>query len=193
MDIDIDFYDRNSALAVLDHIIATRKDEDRLVPHNTGVYFHNIPHDPITNLSTIDYKTGEERGYFKIDFLNIHAYKGVRDEDHLVELMNTEPIWELLEEERIVNQLFHLSKYGVILRSMKPRTVEQLGAVLGMIRPGKKHLIGKPWNKVMEEIWIDNDHEEYIFRKSHAISYALVIIVQLNLLVELSNSFNQLN
>lgn len=188
MDIDIDFLDRNTALAVLDHIKASRIDNDQLVPHNTGVYFHNIPHNPVTNLSTIDYKTAESRGYFKIDFLNIHAYKGVRDEDHLIQLMNMEPVWELLEEEYIVNQLFHLSQYGIILRVMKPKSVEQLAAVLAMIRPGKKHLIGKPWELVMKEIWVPCQNEEYNFKKGHGISYALVIVIQLNLMIDQINN-----
>lgn len=191
MDIDIDFKSRTDALNLFKHRVAVRDNNGELVKHNTGVYFHDIPYNPITNCATIDYKTGEQRGYFKIDFLNIHAYEHVRDEEHLIKLLNQEPIWELLAEETIVKQLFHISQYGVILRTMKPRSIEQLAAVLAMIRPGKKHLIGQPWSTVINEIWHHDNHDGYVFRKSHAIAYAMVVVVQLNALVEhLTNSLD---
>ena len=39
--------------------------------HNTGVYYTKIPVNPETGTSTIDYKMAEERGYFKLDLLNV--------------------------------------------------------------------------------------------------------------------------
>lgn len=183
-DIDIDFADRDSALALFQHIKASRKTDDGFVLHNTGVYFQSIPSNPITNLSTIDYKEAGERGYFKIDFLNVHIYKGVKSEEHLIDLLNQEPIWDLLEVDEFVNMLFQLNGYGDLLRTMKPRNVEQLAAVIALIRPGKKHLIGKSWDEVMKEIWVKNDTDEYIFKRSHSFSYAMAIIVQMNLICE---------
>ena len=70
-DIDIDVKDRNEALRELDYICASIMEKDGTSrPHNTGIYFQEIPHDPRTGLSTIDYKAAEKRGYFKIDLLN---------------------------------------------------------------------------------------------------------------------------
>lgn len=184
MDIDIDFADRELALAVLKNVRASRIVDGKLVPHNTGVYFQPIPVNPVTNLANIDYKTAEERSYFKIDFLNVGIYTEVQDEDHLVRLMHTEPLWDLLEQDDFVNLLFHVNGHGTILREMKPRTVEQLAAVLAVIRPAKRHLIGQDWTEVMKEVWIKPDNNEYYFKKAHAISYAMAVIVHMNLICE---------
>ena len=67
---------------------------------------------------------------------------------------------------------------------MKPTSVEQLAAVLAVIRPAKRHLIGKDWNTVMNEVWIKPDSDEYFFKKSHAHAYAVAIVVQMNLICE---------
>lgn len=184
MDVDLDFQDRDQALNVLKHIKASRIDDQKLVPHNTGIYLQSIPYDPITNLASIDYKTAEQRGYFKLDFLNVNVYKGVRDEEHLKHLMEITPLWDLLEQDDFSNLLFHINGHGNILRTMKPDTVEKLAAVLAMIRPAKRHLIGKPWDEVFAEIWIRPETGEYFFKKSHGIAYAMAIIVQMNLICE---------
>lgn len=184
MDVDIDFSNRESALSVVKHIKASRLDHNTLVPHNTGVYLHTIPYDPVVNLSTIDYKTAEARGYFKIDFLNVRVYDGVKNEQHLELLMNTEPLWELLEQEAFVNLLFQLNGHSAILKQMKPRTIEQLAAVLAIIRPAKKHLIGLAWDQVFDQVWVKPENGDYYWKKSHAFAYAMAIVVQMNLICE---------
>lgn len=183
-DVDIDFADRSKALALFEHTIASRLDQDESRPHNTGIYTTAIPKDVRNNLATIDYKTAEERGYFKIDFLNVGIYEGVKDEEHLRQLMDQEPLWDLLEQDDFVNLLFHVNGHGTILREMKPQTVEQLAAVLAMIRPAKRHLIGQSWETVLKEIWVKPDNDDYYFKKSHAFSYAIAVIVHMNLLCE---------
>ena len=184
MDIDIDFANRQFALEKLKHIIAVRQTDTEIVTHNTGVYFQNIPNNPVSNYSTIDYKTAEERGYFKIDFLNVHIYNDIKDNTHLVKLMETEPIWDLLQNEEFVNLLFHLNGHGDILRKTLPTSVEQLAAVLSMIRPAKRYLIGKDWNTIMNEVWVKPPDGSYAFKKAHSFSYAMAVIVHMNLLCE---------
>lgn len=187
-DIDIDFADRELALTEIKHVIA-RLDSDK--KHNTGVYVQAIPCDPITRLSTIDYKTAEDRGYFKLDFLNVGIYNGVRDRAHLKQLMETEPVWDLLEDDEFVNLLFHVNGHGSILRQMKPRSIPQLASILAMIRPAKRHLIGKDWKTVEQEVWIKPEGDEYYFKKAHAHSYACLVVVHMNLICEdLANSAN---
>ena len=80
-DIDIDFLNRSTVLDIIKHIPATLEDGRK---HNTGVYCQEIPTNPLTGQASIDYKTAEDRGYFKIDLLNVSAYQGVRDEAHLL-------------------------------------------------------------------------------------------------------------
>lgn len=184
-DIDIDFYDRQLILDKLKHRRAMRVDNERgIVAHNTGVYFQDIPSWPEQNLSTIDYKTADDRGYFKLDFLNVNIYKGIRSEEHLTQLMTTEPLWDLLQDDSFTDLLFHVNGYGHVLRQMKPTTVEELAMLLALIRPAKKHLVGKTWTEIGTEIWTKPTNGEYYFKKSHAIAYAVAIVVQMNLICE---------
>lgn len=183
-DIDIDFADRTKALDKLEHVVAAIEENGTFKKHNTGIYCTPIPYNPATGLSTIDYKEAEARGYFKIDFLNVGIYEGVRDEAHLISLMESEPLWDLLEQDDFNNLLFHVNGYGSILREMQPRSIEQLGAVLAVIRPAKRYLIGKDWTTVMNEVWTKPENNEYYFKKAHAIAYAQAVVVQMNLICE---------
>jgi len=186
MDIDIDFSDRNKILDLLDHRIAMREDKRKSIKHNTGIYVQEIPHNPFNNLSTIDYETAEARGYFKIDFLNVSMYEGVRNEEHLQQLLDAEPIWNLLEHQEVVSQLFHINSHHYLVNKLKPTSIDQLAAVLAIIRPAKRHLSDSVWKKIMEEVWVKPDDDQYFFKRSHAIAYACAIVVQLNLLCEKS-------
>jgi DNA polymerase III alpha subunit len=183
-DIDIDFADRTKVLEIIKNIPASMEANGVSKKHNTGVYCHYIPYNPLTGMSTIEYKEAEERGYFKIDFLNVGIYNGVKNEEHLIQLMNTEPLWDLLEQDDFVNLLFHVNGHGSILREMKPRTIEQLAAVLAVIRPAKRYLIGKDWEIVTKEVWVKPESDEYFFKKAHAVAYAHAIVVQMNLICE---------
>lgn len=183
-DIDIDFIDRTQALDLFDHVTASRVDNNKLTKHNTGVYLHSVPVDPISGLCEVPYDKAEELKYFKIDFLNVGLYKGVRDEEHLIQLMNNEPIWDLLLQDDFNNLLFHVNGHGAILRQMQPKTVEELAAVIAMIRPAKRYLIGKDWKTIMSEVWAKPENNEYFFKKSHATAYAMAIVVQMNLICE---------
>ena len=195
-DIDIDFADRDQALEGLLYIPASRLEGHQLKKHGVGVYFQDIPQDPISGLSSIPYDVAESRGYFKLDFLNLNIYKGVRDEEHLESLLSREPMWELLLDHEIVENLFQLG--GVIegmttseiLSAYQPDSIEKLAMVLALIRPRKKHLIGLPWDQVAEEIWTPGDNSLYGFKKAHAISYAHVVTLQMNLLVEQVNGIS---
>ena len=183
-DIDIDFTDRDSALKLFKHIGASRVENNRLVKHNTGIYMHEVPVNALTGLCAVPYDTAEQREYFKIDFLNVGLYKGIKDEDHLIYLMNQEPLWDLLLQDDFTSLLFHVNGHGSILKEMQPKNIEQLAAVLGMIRPAKRHLIGKDWTTVMTEVWTKPETDDYYFKKSHATAYAVAIVVQMNLICE---------
>lgn len=183
-DVDLDFADRGRVLELIRHVPAMIDDHGRPRKHNTGVYCHEIPVNPLTGLASIDYKTAEQRGYFKIDFLNVSVYSQVRDAEHLDTLMNTEPIWDLLLQDEFTDLLFHVNGHGDILRAMKPQSVEQLAAVLAMIRPAKRHLVGRSWDEINQEIWKPDPTGVYGFKKSHGIAYAHLVVVHMNLICE---------
>ena len=183
-DIDLDFPDRTQILDEVRHITASLKDGRK---HNTGVYCQKIPTNPLSGLASIDYEEAEHRGYFKMDFLNVSVYKDIKNEQHLLGLMNKEPLWDLLLQDEFVNLLFHLNGHGDILRQTCPNSLEKLAAVLAMIRPAKRYLIGKDWNTILNEVWTKPTTDEYFFKKAHAIGYAMVVVVQMNLICEQIN------
>jgi len=180
-DIDIDFADRDVVLEKIKHRVA-RLDTGK--KHNTGVYVTECPHNPIDNLSTIDYKTAEDRGYFKLDFLNVSIYKDVKDEAHLKELMEKEPLWELLEQKDFVDLVFHLSGHDSLLKQLKPTSVSQLAATLAIIRPAKRHLANESWETILKEVWTKPTDGSYYFKKAHAVSYAMACVIHMNLICE---------
>lgn len=183
-DIDIDFPDRTKALSILPHIPASMLHNGSVTRHNTGVYFQNIPTDPTTNLSSIFYSAAEDLGYCKIDFINNSVYSGIRDNQHLVTLMNTEPDWGFLDDRDIVSMLAHIHSHFDIVSTIKPRSIVDLSVVLALIRPGKRHLLNRPRKEIDKEIWVPPSDGGYHFKRAHAISFATSIVCQLNLLVE---------
>ena len=189
-DIDIDFSDRNLALGGLDYVqAAIIDDEGNVRPHNVGVYFQDIPSDPITGLTTINTDEAESRGYFKVDFLNVSLYNGVRSERHLLKLMEQEPIWEMLDDKFFVKQLWHIHDHFDIVKKMKPRSITELAMLLGVIRPSKRHLQDKPWLEIAKTVWEkpqigDEGYGKNFFKKSHSLAYSIGIVVQMNLIVE---------
>ena len=192
-DVDLDFLNRNQVLDIIKHVPATLEDGKK---HNTGVYCHKIPINPLTGFASIPYKEAEERGYFKIDFLNVSAYKDIRNEEHLTQLLNTDPLWDLLGEKEVCDQLFHINGYNVLIRELHPTSIEELAMVLAVIRQGKKHLIPvckeHGFQAIKDEIWTKPTDGSYVFKKSHAHSYAALIVVQLNLICQqLSNDINE--
>jgi DNA polymerase III alpha subunit len=52
---------------------------------------------------------------------------------------------------------------------------------LAAIRPAKRHLIGRTWKDVNDTVW-DKDQTGYSFKRSHAVAYAQLVVVHMNLL-----------
>lgn len=184
-DIDLDFADRNQILACLKHIPASRL-EPGIVKHATGVYFTEIPQDPFTGFSSLDYKVAEDRGYLKLDFLNVHVYGQIKNESHLLALLELEPMWDLLYERDFCSKLIHVGNHYNTLIAMPEAVtdVNKLAMFLAVIRPAKRHLIGKPWEEVAKTVWEKPDDGSYAFKHSHAVAYAHLVCVHMNLLNE---------
>ena len=180
-DIDIDFADRDVVLNKIQHRVAK---PDSGKKHNTGVYATEVPHNPVDNISTIEHKTAEERGYFKLDFLNVSIYQNVKNEQHLIELMERTPLWQLLEHKDFADKVFHLSGHDTLLKQLKPTSVEQLAATLAIIRPAKRHLANKTWEEINKDVWVKPTNGDYFFKKAHAFAYAMSVIVHMNLICE---------
>jgi len=189
-DVDIDFFDRDNTLKLFKHTPASIFKEGKSEKHKTGVYFHAVPEHPVTGHASLDYKNAEDRGYFKIDCLNVNIYKDVKSEQELVELMIQEPDWNMLKDTKVVETLFHLNGHFGIVSKLEPETIEQLAAVLAIIRPAKRSLMYKNWIDIMKEVWTKPTDGSYFFKKSHAVAYAQAIVVQMNLISRAKYSFD---
>ena len=185
-DIDIDLADREQALALIKHHPAGIVRDDKLIKHNTGVYVTDIPTDPFAGVASIDYQAAEDRGYLKLDLLNVSVYNQVQSEQHLQELMDRDPIWDLLQAREFVEQLIHIGNHYDTLQKM-PEPVDsipRLAMFLSVIRPAKRHLIGLSWKEVAETVWERPADGSYVFKQSHSIAYAHLVAVHMNLICE---------
>jgi hypothetical protein len=189
-DVDIDFGNRDDILQYIKHVPASMRNVYPIRKHATGVHVTDIPVDGVNDMANIDYTVAEKRGYFKLDLLNVHIYSQVKSEEHLIELMD-EPDWGMLKDKKTVEQLIHLSNHYQSLQRM-PEPVDsipRLAMFLAVIRPAKKHLIGKPWATVAQTVW-EKESNDYHFKKSHSVAYANLVVVHMNLLRHSLNKGN---
>ena len=187
-DVDIDFSNRDNAIELLDGTPASIIRDGKATKHNTGMYYHDIPTDPLTGNASIDHKAAEERGYFKLDFLNLGVYDDVRDEAHLDALIAKEPNWErLTNDPEFVSKIVHINNYTDLLAAKKPDSIVTMAMFLAIIRPGKRHLRNKSWQDIAATVWDRDSADGYTFRKSHATSYAMAVAVHMNLIEEAEN------
>lgn len=186
-DIDIDFADRSKALSVLEYFSASIIKSNNIEKHNTGVYFHAVPIDPLTGFCSWDYKQAEDNGCYKIDILNVHVYEKIQSEDHLNRLIDYDIDWMLFEHKEFVEQLIHLGGHADLVCQLKPKSISDLAIILALIRPGKRHLIDSAIKNGLESIknsiWTSSE-DLYSFKSSHAHSYALLVKVHASLLIE---------
>lgn len=186
-DIDIDVSDRITALYGHKCVAASLFQSGDLKRHPTGVYYQNVPVDPITGGASFPTGKGEDDiagslGYYKIDVLTNHAYDKVESPEHLNELLEKPIDWKLFLDKKIVKQLHQLGNQFEIVDAYEPKSIDDLACIIAVIRPAKRHLLGQPYEVLREEVWKKED-DGYSFKKSHAYAYALSIIAQLQSIV----------
>jgi hypothetical protein len=179
-DIDIDFASRDDVLKLIQHVPAQQSNGKK---HNSGIYVTDIPVDPINKCASIDYESAEQRGYFKLDFLNMSVYQLIQNPAHYESMLAAVPPWERLWSDGAwARQLVHVGNYTDLLRVMKPDSIPRMAAFISIIRPGKAHLQTRPWAEVFASVWDGDDSQGYTFKKSHAVSYAALVALHMNLL-----------
>lgn len=188
-DIDIDLADREQVLKLIQSIPARQLHQGQIRKHNSGVYVTDIPYDPINQCASITYEEAETRGYFKIDLLNMSVYQLIKSPEHYEEMLKKEPLWERLWTDiEWTKQLAHIGNYAELVVKMKPDSIPRMAAFIAIIRPGKAHLQNKPWNEIFESVWDGDDSKGFIFKKSHSLSYAMLVALHMNLLDEINPS-----
>ena len=179
-DIDIDFADRDAMLKLIQHVPARQSNGRK---HNSGVYVTEIPRDPVNGCAAIDYEAAEQRGYFKIDFLNMGVYQLIRDPAHYQEMLAATPPWSRLwEDVAWASQLVHVGNYTDLLARMRPDSIPRMAAFISIIRPGKAYLQDLSWTEVFDSVWDGDESRGYTFKRSHSISYAALVALHMNLL-----------
>jgi hypothetical protein len=182
-DIDLDLADRNQLLELIDAIPARQTTQGQVRRHNSGVYVTDIPYDPINDCAAIDYETAEQRGYFKIDLLNMSVYQLVKSPEHYEEMLAKEPPWDRLwQDADWAKKLVHIGNYTDLLSTMRPDSIPRMAALISIIRPGKAHLQNKSWSEVFATVWDGDDSKGFVFKQSHAVSYAMLVSLHMNLL-----------
>jgi hypothetical protein len=182
-DIDIDLPDRDVLLRLIKHVPARLEIGTSVRKHNSGVYITEIPQDPVNGCAALDYESAEQRGYFKIDLLNMSVYQLIKDPDHYKQMLEAEPPWARLWTDRIwAAKLVHVGNYIDLLAEMKPDSIPRMAAFISIIRPGKAHLQHKSWQEVFDTVWDGDSSKGFTFKKSHALSYAHLVALHMNLI-----------
>ena len=111
------------------------------------------------------------------------VYQLIRDPSHYESILATTPPWERLWTDREwTRQLVHVGNYTDLLIHMKPDSIPRMAAFISIIRPGKAHLQTRPWAEVFASVWDGDDSQGFVFKKSHSISYAMLVALHMNLL-----------
>ena len=183
-DIDIDFADRDDILKLIKHIPSRQESNTESKHHNSGVYVTDIPYDPIHNCASIDYKEADDREYFKIDLLNVSVYKHIKNQDHYDQLLAQEPPWEKLLDKEFCEQVIHIGNHYDLICKLRPDSIPRMAMFLALIRPAKRHLLDKSWKEISESIWDKPSDDSYYFKKAHAVSYAMLVALHINIIAE---------
>lgn len=182
-DIDLDLADRTILLNLIDAVPARQITQGQVRKHNSGVYVTDIPYDPVNECAAITYEEAEQRGYFKIDLLNMSVYQLIKSPEHYSEMLAKEPNWSRLwTDPEWARQLVHVGNYTDLLAAMKPDSIPRMAAFIAIIRPGKAHLQNKDWKTVFDTVWDGDDSKGFVFKHSHSISYAALVALHMNLI-----------
>jgi len=187
-DIDIDLADRSQILSLIPHVAARQVTDGKIRRHNSGIYVTDIPRDAVNDCAAIDYETAEARNYFKIDLLNMSVYQLVKSPEHYQEMLDQEPDWpRLWQDQEWSRGLVHVGNYTDLLVRMRPDSIVRMAAFISIIRPGKAHLQDRPWSEIFASVWDGDDSRGYVFKKAHAVGYAALVALHMNLLAHVTH------
>jgi DNA polymerase III alpha subunit len=185
MDIDIDFKSTFDLRQIIPSAVrASMVNNNELVKHPCGNYLQTMPVDQHTGLAAIPYKQAEKEGFFKIDCLHLSVLDPFSSKTEIRQLLKQEPDWTLLLDQAVVGRLFQLKNSFELLKRIKPKSVEEIADCIALIRPGKRFLIDSYMRdrESIRQTLYRSDNDGYTFKRSHAIGYALTIVLQLHLI-----------
>jgi DNA polymerase III alpha subunit len=186
LDIDLDFRPSFTPTDIFKQAIpASMIKKDELVKHPCGYYLQSMPVDELSDLAAIPYADAEDLGYFKIDFLHLSLLDSFSSKEEMRVLMKVMPDWSLLQDAIHVDKLFQLGKHHTLLQQIRPTSVVALADCAALIRPNKRQFlrdyIRDPIN-TRPLLYRQSVDDKSSFKRSHAIAYALTIVIQLHLI-----------
>ncbi len=183
-DVDLDVKNRDKTVSLFEEIVsASQLADDRLVKHNTGVYFQKIPQDPTNGLAVFPFDIAEELGYYKVDMIANHVYDMLSSETELQRLLDAPVDWEWFQDGRFFgrNGLTHLGTYDWLCKKFPPKSVIDIAALLATIRPRMRHLKNecKDLEEIKDRCWnrSEGSENDYFFKKSHSVAFAMLVIL----------------
>lgn len=186
MDIDIDLKPDFNPIDIFPKWTkASMRQNEEIRAHPCGVYAQRVAKNPLTGTAAVTYENAEELELFKIDFLHNTVYSFFQSKEEIDTLLALEPSWQILLMPSEQSKLFQLSKHGDILQKIRPSSIEELADVLALIRPGKRELLNLYLSNkysTRKLLYGKDKNGGYSFKKSHAIAYAMVIVLQLHLI-----------
>lgn len=186
MDIDIDTPTSFDPKEVFpDVILASRVMDTQLLKHPCGVYFQTMPSDPVTTLAAIPHDHATEFGFTKIDFLHLSFLDMFDNKKQMKALLKRSPKWGLLLRSDVVSKLFQLHNNIDLVRNVQPSSIQEIADCISLIRPGKLSLVDayhKDKESTREKLYTIDPNDKYSYKKGHALSYALIVVLQMHLI-----------
>lgn len=182
-DIDIDVTSHFNPKNYFNCVNASIINNNQIKKHNVGVYLQNIPVDPITKLAAIPYNVAGDYHYFKIDMLHLSVLDIFENKQQMRDLLKIEPDWSILKYHDVVEKLFQLSKHYEVIDRIRPKSILEIADCMAIIRPGKRKYLDKycqDRHHVRKFIYMKESETD--FKKSHAIAYAHIVVLQLHLI-----------
>ena len=158
------------------------QETEKFLPHPSGIYLDEVPVDPETNRCAIPYDDPLLEDLDKIDILTNTSYDIFKSKQELLECLEREPDWNLLLDQKVLSKLPHIGKHFDLVSKIKPSSIQELADTLALIRPGKIGMLAdylKNPKLVRLNLYRKPKYGAY-FKKSHAISYAMMIKAILN-------------
>ena len=186
MDVDIDFPTTFDPLDIFETAVrASRVQDGELKKHNAGIYFQKIPKDQLTGFAAIPFKEAHNHGYFKIDFLHLSILDHFANKQQIRVLLKKDPDWVMLQSPDTISKLFQIHNHIEVVQQIKPQSVQELADCIAIIRPAKRYMLDaylKNKTAIRPHLYTKPDDGRAYFKKSHAIAYALTIVLQLHLI-----------
>ena len=159
-------------------------EREEIITNHVGVYINsNMPIDQSTGNAAIDYETAEKLGFIKIDLITNNSCNLFDSKEDLLNCINTEPNWDLFQDQNVVEKLPQIHRQFDIISSLNIKNINDLADAIALIRPGKIHLKDsyiKNKEKVRENLFRKPNNGLPYYKKSHAYAYATLIIAVLN-------------